>query len=110
MPAPPPPPADADLFPKGTKIGARFLIERFESEDSLGAVYEARDGKTNKPVALRILSKELLDSTGSRLLRKSCRAAAQRSEEHTSELQPLDHISYAVFCLKKKKAYRCEVQ
>src|SRR3546814_2480727 len=29
--------------------------------------------------------------------------ASNRSEEHTSELQPLMRISYAVFCLKKKK-------
>src|SRR3546814_4421287 len=29
--------------------------------------------------------------------------AEQRSEEHTSELQSLMRISYAVFCLKKKK-------
>src|SRR3546814_7345870 len=29
--------------------------------------------------------------------------AARRSEEHTSELQSLMRISYAVFCLKKKK-------
>src|SRR3546814_9017629 len=29
--------------------------------------------------------------------------AANRSEEHTSELQSLMRISYAVFCLKKKK-------
>src|SRR3546814_7443608 len=28
--------------------------------------------------------------------------AASRSEEHTSELQSLMRISYAVFCLKKK--------
>src|SRR3546814_3542585 len=28
---------------------------------------------------------------------------AKRSEEHTSELQSLMRISYAVFCLKKKK-------
>src|SRR3546814_6730951 len=28
---------------------------------------------------------------------------ANRSEEHTSELQPLMRITYAVFCLKKKK-------
>ena len=28
---------------------------------------------------------------------------AERSEEHTSELQSRPHISYAVFCLKKKK-------
>src|SRR3546814_7541921 len=31
-------------------------------------------------------------------------AVAHRSEEHTSELQSLMRISYAVFCLKKKKA------
>src|SRR3546814_9052154 len=30
------------------------------------------------------------------------RALANRSEEHTSELQSLMRISYAVFCLKKK--------
>src|SRR3546814_975658 len=29
-----------------------------------------------------------------------------RSEEHTSELQSLMRISYAVFCLKKKKIYQ----
>src|SRR3546814_8646006 len=31
---------------------------------------------------------------------------APRSEEHTSELQSLMRISYAVFCLKKKKKYK----
>src|SRR3546814_6274302 len=30
-------------------------------------------------------------------------AELERSEEHTSELQSLMRISYAVFCLKKKK-------
>src|SRR3546814_2177887 len=34
---------------------------------------------------------------------KSPRRGGQRSEEHTSELQSLMRISYAVFCLKKKK-------
>src|SRR3546814_5629258 len=33
------------------------------------------------------------------------RRPRQRSEEHTSELQSLMRISYAVFCLKKKKLY-----
>src|SRR3546814_7629126 len=31
---------------------------------------------------------------------------AARSEEHTSELQSLMRISYAVFCLKKKKTQK----
>src|SRR3546814_5063526 len=34
---------------------------------------------------------------------KTLLARAIRSEEHTSELQSLMRISYAVFCLKKKK-------
>src|SRR3546814_985699 len=33
----------------------------------------------------------------------STRTGLLRSEEHTSELQSLMRISYAVFCLKKKK-------
>src|SRR3546814_4643684 len=35
--------------------------------------------------------------------RRCARAHDGRSEEHTSELQSLMRISYAVFCLKKKK-------
>src|SRR3546814_1165904 len=35
--------------------------------------------------------------------RRHGRAPVARSEEHTSELQSLMRISYAVFCLKKKK-------
>src|SRR3546814_7981653 len=38
--------------------------------------------------------------------RHSAYVALSRSEEHTSELQSLMRISYAVFCLKKKKQQR----
>src|SRR3546814_5009409 len=42
-------------------------------------------------------------------LRRRDRAACRRrSEEHTSELQSLMRISYAVFCLKKKKHLQIE--
>src|SRR3546814_10175766 len=38
--------------------------------------------------------------------RRQCLAGRRnRSEEHTSELQSLMRISYAVFCLKKKNKY-----
>src|SRR3546814_9821426 len=33
----------------------------------------------------------------------------KRSEEHTSELQSLMRISYAVFCLKKKKTHQYNI-
>src|SRR3546814_7961105 len=38
-----------------------------------------------------------------RVVRRPASQGAGRSEEHTSELQSLMRISYAVFCLKKKK-------
>src|SRR3546814_2937157 len=37
--------------------------------------------------------------------RVGCQILVRRSEEHTSELQSLMRISYAVFCLKKKKKH-----
>src|SRR3546814_5811624 len=36
--------------------------------------------------------------------------AGARSEEHTSELQSLMRISYAVFCLKKKKIHKANIE
>src|SRR3546814_5259770 len=41
--------------------------------------------------------------TSDRVARRRARKGRWRSEEHTSELQSLMRISYAVFCLKKKK-------
>src|SRR3546814_3666618 len=40
---------------------------------------------------------------GMSMVRVRCWGRRHRSEEHTSELQSLMRISYAVFCLKKKK-------
>src|SRR3546814_4962235 len=42
------------------------------------------------------------DASGAEDVRRRC-SGGVRSEEHTSELQSLLRISYAVFCLKKKK-------
>src|SRR3546814_9395790 len=50
----------------------------------------------------RGVSGHAADDSRRQALRPGCRAPAVRSEEHTSELQSLMRISYAVFCLKKK--------
>src|SRR3546814_5488336 len=58
----------------------------------------------------RAVPRRLHDRPGARLARAEdvqvegqlARPARHRSEEHTSELQSLMRISYAVFCLKKK--------
>src|SRR3546814_10324106 len=44
-----------------------------------------------------------VEGNGHRLSAGQAQRVALRSEEHTSELQSLMRISYAVFCLKKKK-------
>src|SRR3546814_8234804 len=53
-------------------------------------------------VSIRVRTYQERSSTASGLV-LSCQRAKARSEEHTSELQSLMRISYAVFCLKKKK-------
>src|SRR3546814_3824544 len=60
-----------------------------------------KKGEVHKAVIVRT-SKEVRRQDGT-AIRFDRNAAVLRSEEHTSELQSLMRISYAVFCLKKKK-------
>src|SRR3546814_1284234 len=50
-----------------------------------------------------VLKKLVSDISGTVSADLQITGSALRSEEHTSELQSLMRISYAVFCLKKKK-------
>src|SRR3546814_1599607 len=60
---------------------------------------------TNTPIALRLGKlNQLADECQTTII-----SADARSEEHTSELQSLMRISYAVFCLKKKKKYHITI-
>src|SRR3546814_8930935 len=47
-------------------------------------------------------AEDIGDPTVNRMVRRAREVWGVRSEEHTSELQSLMRISYAVFCLKKK--------
>src|SRR3546814_3218422 len=49
-----------------------------------------------------LFGEDALDQTLKQLHLNGKHALLKRSEEHTSELQSLMRISYAVFCLKKK--------
>src|SRR3546814_6560067 len=53
--------------------------------------------RTTEPLGIHRFLTNVVESVSSTTLR------IDRSEEHTSELQSLMRISYAVFCLKKKK-------
>src|SRR3546814_4498416 len=74
----------------------------------------ARDGGTlfldeigELPLALQAKLLHFLENGSYRAVGASAASSAdvRRSEEHTSELQSLMRISYAVFCLKKKTTY-----
>src|SRR3546814_4089533 len=52
------------------------------------------------------LAHDAVDAVADHPQRIDVEPAVGRSEEHTSELQSLMRISYAVFCLKKKKKQR----
>src|SRR3546814_2705956 len=59
-------------------------------------------GRRHRRVVVRKHESEALRIVGGSLYADRARLDCPRSEEHTSELQSLMRISYAVFCLKKK--------
>src|SRR3546814_2295626 len=73
------------------------------SSDLLSSGTTSRRASRSRTAMSRASTAACVTSASTR--RYSCRSAmpARRSEEHTSELQSLMRISYAVFCLKKKK-------
>src|SRR3546814_526268 len=84
-------------------IGKRFLHLMIDGFQRLGGCVaediEHQGGAFRPCIAGRIAL------AGGTILLQPLLADSQkcaRSEEHTSELQSLMHISYAVFCLKKK--------
>src|SRR3546814_2567694 len=81
-------------------VKLRFLEIRFDPAFLVG--HDADGGKAGDHHLTDLQSVRLADHTGHRRT-NDCAAEIQRSEEHTSELQSLMRISYAVFCLKKKK-------
>src|SRR3546814_5968717 len=59
--------------------------------------------RPHRPADPRLGLRRDLGHPVGRVDRKTAPDHVRRSEEHTSELQSLMRISYAVFCLKKKK-------
>src|SRR3546814_10058545 len=78
----------------GVRAASGSATKPFFMEESLGHNETGRQLRKLRPVC---------EAGASESGRLDQRCLSQRSEEHTSELQSLMRISYAVFCLKKKK-------
>src|SRR3546814_4253157 len=95
-------------------LGAtRYMAERgiafdpviWDSWEKTGAgAARAMPGTVEMVAALRAAGVTVIANTNRSAANATGAEETLRSEEHTSELQSLMRISYAVFCLKKKTA------
>src|SRR3546814_2594268 len=100
--------AERITVPAAAIVARRDVDQRVRNDDE-----QAQPARNLRPAEARVAQKAfvapLADALDLRCLRaaalKEARHQSVRSEEHTSELQSLMRISYAVFCLKKKKQH-----
>src|SRR3546814_4892421 len=91
------------LFPYTTLFrSSRRPLQPLVHQDRAERVRRPRDGADAGPVAA-VLVPALPPGRRHAAGGQAARRCRRRSEEHTSELQSLMRISYAVFCLQKKK-------
>src|SRR3546814_9638045 len=102
------------LFRSIEKVEAQGVSALAVDDRELATVLAALRGHQRRTCTLDLLNVateggryvpltcEEIDDLCKRLV---CGALPSRSEEHTSELQSLMRISYAAFCLKKKKTH-----
>src|SRR3546814_7447655 len=83
----------ADIVELGFGVVAQRAGDRGERPQAAGCFEEAD----------QLAGHLVVDAVGSQLTVRILQQ--RRSEEHTSELQSLMRISYAVFCLQKKKTH-----
>src|SRR3546814_9218221 len=106
------------LFPYTTlfRSAVRILRDRRRQERRLSRRVRPRDRRVRQrdhQVGLERVPRQRQVQLGAERFQIGCAQHAvlgQRSEEHTSELQSLMRISYAVFCLKKKTKYKYQAK
>src|SRR3546814_2966295 len=96
------------LAARFTMMNAERLMVGIQGLGVAGAAYQqasayARERLQGRSVDGMRGPVAIIEHADVRRMLLNIRAFVERSEEHTSELQSLMRISYAVFCLKKKR-------
>src|SRR3546814_1823900 len=102
------------MIAAGTATGAPIAMATKQAMTLESAMADVRKVTNMVPAQIEQMSNDFIDMSenipmaANELAQIAAAAGAagvgmDRSEEHTSELQSLMRISYAVFCLKKKK-------
>src|SRR3546814_10363758 len=90
-------------FPPADRPVAPTVSTKWSTEEARDRVNEAEDVMDSADVRPGMTVADIGAGDGYYPVRLAQRVGANRSEEHTSELQSLMRISYAVYCLKKKQ-------
>src|SRR3546814_7327602 len=96
--------------PRSTRTDTLFpYTTLFRSELSNGGM-GSRPNNSEEQTRPRDSERGTVSSESAGRAKAASDISLRRSEEHTSELQSLMRISYAVFCLKKKKRIERDIQ
>src|SRR3546814_1704360 len=93
----------SDLQRFGDHRRVQHLIHRHRLLQMRLGIFRAIGVALDRNMRHRALEVVLADAVDAAVRARKLGEIARRSEEHTSELQSLMRISYAGFCLKKKK-------
>src|SRR3546814_3164451 len=81
-----------------------------QGSDVLGGALGEVGGGADREAHHVVAQEQPVGGSTDQAQQRQLRVQGARSEEHTSELQSLMRISYAVFCLKKKKKTTHEIK
>src|SRR3546814_5548392 len=98
--------------PRSTRTDTLFPYTTLFRSLRAGAAHAQPPAWFSSATTPRRTAGALLECVSGPAIASACRGQGfgVRSEEHTSELQSLMRISYAVFCLKKKKNQHNEIR
>src|SRR3546814_6600226 len=94
------------LFPYTTlfrSVGEDLAFDAVAADQALFGLALQRVGVEAMALEGFVVHASGVEGHGRNVVGHAGRRSQSRSEEHTSELQSLMRLSYAVFCLKKKK-------